>query len=88
MTVEAYIGYMEFMNDSVVRAMVNSRLKEDAEKVFDSLGLTTSEAIRMFLAQVRLRGGLPFEVTIPSHHTDILRTSDKRAQVLDSIYDD
>ena len=76
------------MKDTVVRARVSSRLKEETEKVFDSLGLTTTEAIRMFLAQVRLRGGLPFEVTIHSDNTDILRSPSKRGQALDSLYDD
>ncbi len=76
------------MKDTVVRARVSSRLKEESEKVFDSLGLTTTEAIRIFLAQVRLRGGLPFEVTIPCDNTDILRSPDKRVQALDSLYDD
>ncbi|WP_018970069.1 type II toxin-antitoxin system RelB/DinJ family antitoxin [Rubritalea marina] len=76
------------MQDTVVRARVSSALKEDTEKVFDALGLTTTEAIRMFLAQVRLRGGLPFDVVLPSDNQDILRSSDKRQAALDSLYDD
>ena len=76
------------MKDTVVRARVNSDLKEETEKVFDSLGLTTTEAIRMFLAQVKLRGGLPFDVVIPRDNSDILRSVDKRAAALDSLYDD
>jgi DNA-damage-inducible protein J len=76
------------MQDTVVRARVSSALKEDTEKVFDSLGLTTTEAIRMFLAQVRLRGGLPFDVVIPNDNTDILRSTNKRQAALDSLFDD
>ena len=76
------------MKDTVVRARVNSELKEETEKVFDSLGLTTTEAIRMFLAQVKLRGGLPFDVVIPRDNSDILRSVNKRAAALDSLYDD
>lgn len=80
--------YVLTMKDTFVRARVNSELKEDTEKVFNSLGLTTTEAIRMFLAQVKLRGGLPFEVVIPGDHNDILRSPEKRAASLDSLYDD
>ena len=79
---------MQLMHDTVVRARVSSSLKEDTEKVFDSLGLTTTEAIRMFLAQVRLRGGLPFDVVIPKDNTDILRSAGKRQAALDSLLDD
>ena len=53
------------MKDTVVRARVSSDLKEDAEKVLAALGISTTEAIRMFLSQVRHRGGLPFEVRLP-----------------------
>lgn len=48
------------MREAVVRARVQSDLKEDAEQVFETLGINTTEAIRMFLNQVRLRKGLSF----------------------------
>ena len=37
--------------------------------MFRRLGLTTTQAIRLFYKQVELRDGLPFEVTIPSDIT-------------------
>jgi addiction module RelB/DinJ family antitoxin len=40
-------------------------LKADAERVLERLGLTPSEAINIFLNQVVLRKGLPFEVRLP-----------------------
>ena len=76
------------MTDSVVRARVASDLKEEAEEVFEELGLTTTEAIRLFLAQVRLRKGMPFAVAVPTDNEDILVSDRMRQGALDSVYDD
>lgn len=80
-------GYIRAMKDAVVRARVDPELKNDAEKVFDALGINTTEAIRLFLNQVRLRRGLPFSVTLPSQE-EILRSPASRQAALDSLYDD
>lgn len=44
---------------------LEQNLKDAAEAVFKQLGITSSEAINMFLSQVVLRKGLPFDVSIP-----------------------
>ncbi len=75
------------MKDAVVRARVESRLKRDAEAVFARLGINTTEAIRMFLSQVRLRKGLPFPVSLPAN-SDLLLPTSMRQKALDSVYDD
>lgn len=48
------------INDTV-QARVTSELKADAEAVFNSMGLKTSDAIRLFLQQSVNIGGLPFQ---------------------------
>jgi DNA-damage-inducible protein J len=65
-----------------------SNLKEEAGEVFEELGLTTTEAIRMFLAQVRLKRGMPFPVTLPADNDDLLVSGPMRQSALDSVYDD
>jgi DNA-damage-inducible protein J len=52
-----------------IRARVEAKLKADAEAVLDELGLTASDAIRLFYKQVALRRGLPFDVVIPNAAT-------------------
>jgi DNA-damage-inducible protein J len=52
-----------------VRARIEPELKRDAEAVLSELGLSTSEAITLFLRQVTLRRGLPFRVHIPNAET-------------------
>lgn len=75
------------MKETMVRARVESRLKRDAEAVFDALGINTTEAIRMFLSQVRLRRGLPFRVEVPEN-ADIVLPARLRQAAMDVIYDD
>ena len=79
--------YIVTMKVAVVRARVEPRLKEEAETVFECLGISTTEAIRMFLTQVKMRRGLPFAVEIPSD-SDILRSASARQAALDTCYDD
>ncbi|MGB3293267.1 MAG: type II toxin-antitoxin system RelB/DinJ family antitoxin [Phormidesmis sp.] len=50
---------------SKAQATFDPSLKLAAEKVFESLGLTPAEAIRLFYKQVELHQGLPFEIKIP-----------------------
>ncbi len=52
-----------------VRARIEPELKRDAEAVLSGLGLSTSEAITLFLRQVTLRQGLPFPVQLPNAET-------------------
>ncbi len=39
---------------------------EEAKKIFKEYGITASDAINIFLNKVRLVGGLPFEIKLPS----------------------
>ena len=43
------------MSDTMVRARVDPELKDETDKIFSELGISTTDAIRMFLAQVKLR---------------------------------
>lgn len=53
----------------IVRARVEPTLKRDAEAILKKIGLTSSEAITLFLTQVRLNKGLPFPLRIPNEQT-------------------
>jgi len=39
---------------------------ESAKKIFKEYGITASDAINIFLNQVRLYKGLPFEIKVPT----------------------
>lgn len=50
---------------SNVFARVEPELKEQAERVLDQLGIPMSNAVAMFLRQVVLQQGIPFEMKLP-----------------------
>jgi DNA-damage-inducible protein J len=52
-----------------IQARIEPNLKQSAEAIFSRLGLTATQAIRMFYAQVEMRGGIPFDVVIPNKET-------------------
>ena len=54
---------------ATVRARLEPELKQHAERVFQRLGLNATQAITIFYKQVELRGGLPFDVAVPSPAT-------------------
>ncbi len=54
---------------AMVRARMEPGLKKDAEQVMADIGLSPTEAIRLFYRQVTLNDGLPFEVRIPNAET-------------------
>ena len=58
-----------------IRARVEPRLKERAEGILAILGMTPTEAIRLFYRQVVLMEGIPFSIAIPNETT--LRTMDR-----------
>jgi DNA-damage-inducible protein J len=57
------------MKTEAIQARVEPKLKAEAERILDQLGLDTSDAIRVFYRQVVLRRGLPFDVIIPNQAT-------------------
>lgn len=54
---------------TIVQARVEPKIKQQAEVVFKMLGLTTSQAIGMFLRQVALNDGIPFSLNVPNKKT-------------------
>jgi DNA-damage-inducible protein J len=54
---------------STIRARIEPELKDNAEHIFQQLGLSTTQAITLFYKQVELKQGLPFDVAIPNATT-------------------
>jgi len=57
------------MSDSVIRARIEPGLKAEASRVLKSMGLTPSDAIRLFLHRVVDEKALPFAVKAPNAAT-------------------
>lgn len=58
------------MANTTIQSRIKVELKEQAEAIFDAMGLTASEAIRLFLQQVVNVGGLPFTPTTKRPNRD------------------
>ena len=52
-------------NTATLAVRVDRQLKQEAEEVFRTLGPSTSQAIKLFLTQVRLRHEIPFALELP-----------------------
>lgn len=55
--------------DVRISIQLESRLRDEAEAVLRTAGVSLSEAVRIFLRQVVLQKGLPTEVSIPNQET-------------------
>lgn len=49
-----------------VFARVEPEIKEQAESVLDQLGIPMSNAVGMFLRQIVIQRGIPFEMKLPA----------------------
>ncbi len=64
---------------AVITARIEPGLKESVEQVFTQLGLSTTQAITLFLRQVELQQGLPFNLKVPNATTQAaLREAQER----------
>ena len=60
---------------ATIQARINPDLKKKAQKILNTLNLSMSEAISLYLTQVTLHRGIPFEIRIPNEMT--LKTLEK-----------
>jgi len=55
--------------NATVRARVDEQLKHEVEEILKQIGLTTSQAITLFLNRIRYERGIPFELKVPNATT-------------------
>ncbi len=53
-------------NDAMLQVRMDAKTKAKAEKILKRLGMTPSEAVRIFMAQTVEEQGLPFTPHIPN----------------------
>lgn len=57
------------MKSTTVRARIDENLKFDVEQILGSLNLSLSEAIGLYMAQIKLKRGIPFDIRVPNDVT-------------------
>jgi DNA-damage-inducible protein J len=53
----------------MIHARIDGKLKRSTQRIFSKMGISTTDAIRIFLKQVELHKGLPFPVAVPNAET-------------------
>lgn len=49
--------------DQIINVRIDSNTKRKADKILETVGLNTSQAIKLFLKKVIMRKGIPFDIT-------------------------
>jgi DNA-damage-inducible protein J len=63
---------------AVIQTRIDPDLKNKAQSIFNKLNISMSEAISLFLTQVTLKRGIPFDITLPNELTaDTLKKSEE-----------
>jgi DNA-damage-inducible protein J len=60
-----YYSEVNMAKNTTISVRMDADLKNNAEDILSSLGLTASQAINVFYKQITFRNGLPFPVEIP-----------------------
>ncbi len=55
--------------NSVVRARIDGRIKDEAALVLSAMGLTVSDAFRMMMTRIAAEKALPFAPLVPNAET-------------------
>jgi DNA-damage-inducible protein J len=70
---------------AVIQARVDEQTKTKAVKILKQLDMTLSQAVSLFLRQITLQKGIPFEVKIPNKQTAQAMTKVKSGQELQEV---
>jgi len=54
---------------AVIQTRVDPEIKQHAQMILKKLNISMSEAISMYLSQITLQNGIPFEIKIPNDIT-------------------
>lgn len=71
--------------NATITLRIEMELKADSEKILRRLGLTTTEAIKIFLSAVRNRRGIPFPIQLDELQAEETPLSAERKAALDAI---
>ena len=57
---------------SSIHIRVEPKVKQEVEAILSNLGMTSTEAINIYLRQIILTSGIPFEIKIPQFSDEML----------------
>ncbi|MCF6226443.1 MAG: type II toxin-antitoxin system RelB/DinJ family antitoxin [Xanthomonadales bacterium] len=75
------------MKTSIIHTRIDASLKAGAEDILKKIGLSSSEAVRLFYHQIELNQGLPFDLKIPNALTTQTLSKSERGEGLHDAED-
>ncbi len=69
--------------NTVVRARIDEKLKDDASAVLGAIGLTVSQAFRLMMVRVATEKRLPFDLLVPNEETIQAMRAARRGDLVD-----
>lgn len=60
---------------------IDEDIKKQAVALFSDLGLDISSAVNIFLRQVVLHGGLPFDVKMPQYKQEVIEAMNEAREI-------
>ena len=61
---------------------VNDNIKKEVVPILDGLGISLSEAINMFLHQIKLNNGIPFKLKYPTFSDEMEEALDEAKEMM------
>ena len=75
------------MKTAIIHARIEPRVKDQAEGILHELGLSPTEAIRIFYQQITLRNGIPFSLDVPNERTAATLKKSRRGEDVQEFKD-
>ena len=69
--------------NTVVRARIDAKTKDEAAAVLAAIGLTVSEAFRLMMVRVATEKRLPFDPLVPNEETIAAMRAARRGDLID-----
>jgi DNA-damage-inducible protein J len=70
------------IENAVVRARIDQRIKNEAAAVLNAMGLTVSDAFCLLMVRIAKEKALPFEPLVPNDETIAAMKAARRAQLV------
>ena len=67
---------------SSLHIRIEPEIKEKVEKILNSLGMTSAEAINIYLRQIILNSGIPFEIKIPKFSDEMIEAIKEADEIM------
>ena len=69
-------------NSGTVHARIDANLKSAAEEVLQDIGISPTDAIKIYYKQIVFNQGIPFKVSRPKYNRETLDAIDEARQML------